>query len=249
VGSGCPRLYTNWITFVANVKAINIEELKEQAKAEKAYRALTDKVEKLNVTDTHQTSNQSTQRYRTNQQASYVRPSGGNAATQQGPQRPGPYTTGPATGPQLRAPATDVERADMRQRLQNYPHQADTDAGQTAYGCQMAQWTAGRGGNDLVTRKTPVPLRPGTAAVCSGECYRCGTHAHIAARCPVPQGHANHLSAEESRWRVLCASTLGQVNRATGVQVYLTGIEADTWQGWGDGEQDEEQGNEGGSAA
>ncbi|KAH9971584.1 hypothetical protein BGW80DRAFT_1174495 [Lactifluus volemus] len=72
----------------------------------------------------------------------------------------------------------------MRQRLLTYPHQQDTDAGQAAYRRQIAQWSATRGGNDIVTHTTPVPLRPGTAAVCSGECYRCGTHGHKGIQCP-----------------------------------------------------------------
>jgi hypothetical protein len=164
-------------------------------------------------------------------------------------QHSSPYTRSPSRSPQPRSPPTDTEKADMRQRLLMYPHQQDTDAGQAAYRHQIAQWSATWGGNDIVTHMTPVPLRLGTAAVCSGKCYRCGTHGHKGIQCPVPSGHANCLTQEESRWRVICAYMLGQPSRAQGTQVYLLDTETEMWQEWDRDGQHGDQGNGGGSAA
>jgi hypothetical protein len=76
--------------------------------------------------------------------------------------------------------ATEVEKMATQQRLRTYPHQPDTDAGCAMYRRQMAQWTASRSTGDMITKAMPVPLRPGTTAICSSECFKCGTHGHRA---------------------------------------------------------------------
>ncbi|KAG2349504.1 hypothetical protein BDR05DRAFT_847801, partial [Suillus weaverae] len=55
----------------------------------------------------------------------------------------------------------------------------DTDAGQTAYNKQQRQWAARWGEGARCIESTPFPLTPGTAQICSGECFRCGAHGHI----------------------------------------------------------------------
>ncbi|KAG0701843.1 hypothetical protein DFH29DRAFT_757317, partial [Suillus ampliporus] len=54
----------------------------------------------------------------------------------------------------------------------------DTAAGQVAYEEQVRQWNSRWGNNSRCTEHTPYPLMPGTAQICSGECFRCGTHGH-----------------------------------------------------------------------
>src|SRR6267154_5418378 len=44
---------------------------------------------------------------------------------------------------------------------------------------QLRQWTMRWGEGARCTESTPFPLMPGTAQICSGECFRCGAHGHI----------------------------------------------------------------------
>jgi hypothetical protein len=128
-----------------------------------------------------------------------------------------------------REPATDAEKAALQQHLRKYPQQPDTDSGRAAYQRQIAQWSASRGATDSITENTPVPLKPGAAAICSGECFRCGTHGHRAVQCQIPDDHPNHLRREESRWRAICGARLGPINR-TATEVFLVFDEQDAEQ-------------------
>ena len=46
-----------------------------------------------------------------------------------------------------------------------------------------------------ITDQTPYPLKPGTATICLGECFRCGTHGHSGIDCPIPEVDGARLSA------------------------------------------------------
>ncbi|KAG0699449.1 hypothetical protein DFH29DRAFT_788411, partial [Suillus ampliporus] len=54
----------------------------------------------------------------------------------------------------------------------------DTTAGRTAFATQLAQWNTKWGEHTHVTHETGYPLKPGTAAIGSSECFGCGTHGH-----------------------------------------------------------------------
>ncbi|KAG1812772.1 uncharacterized protein BJ212DRAFT_1276045, partial [Suillus subaureus] len=94
---------------------------------------------------------------------------------------------------------------------------ADTDTGHTAYGEQLRQWSVKWGERARCTEKTPYPLTPGTAQICSGECFRCGAHGHIRPRCPIPADA--QLPKNESIWHSNCTQILGTFNRATAPQI------------------------------
>jgi hypothetical protein len=241
---------TDWNTFIAEVKAVSIEKLTARAKTEKektkAERERADReramksemeelraqVQKLMIAATAQQTGQG-------QQA--TRPPLANTSTS---------TTAAGKSRQTRAPATEAEKAAVQQKLKTYPHQPDTDAGRAAYRRQVAQWTANRSVGDAVTEATPVPLRPGTAAICSSECFKCGTHGHRAARCVLDDSHPSRLSKEEARWRAICGSTLGPINKATTTEVHLVfNGQGGMRQEWGTGEQELDQGKEEGSPA
>ncbi|KAG2047616.1 hypothetical protein BDR06DRAFT_837974, partial [Suillus hirtellus] len=54
----------------------------------------------------------------------------------------------------------------------------DTANGRTAYEEQIRQWFAKNSADGRVNENTRFPLRPGSAMICSGECFKCGAHGH-----------------------------------------------------------------------
>jgi hypothetical protein len=115
----------------------------------------------------------------------------------------------------------ETEKATTQQRLRTYPHQPDMDAGWVTYRRQMAQWTASRGIGDMIIEAMPVPLRPGTTAACSSECFKCSTHGHRATQCILVDNHPTHLLKEEACWHTICGSILGPINRGTTTEINL----------------------------
>ncbi|KDQ49051.1 hypothetical protein JAAARDRAFT_114331, partial [Jaapia argillacea MUCL 33604] len=60
----------------------------------------------------------------------------------------------------------------------------DTEAGLAAYELQRKEWARQYGLQTRVDHAKPYPLYPGTAGICTGECYRCATHGHPSNNCP-----------------------------------------------------------------
>lgn len=92
---------------------------------------------------------------------------------------------------------TQADRA-AEARRNALPHHPDTPAGQTAYRAQLATW-AMQYPDGRVNEYRQYPLKPGGAAVASGECFCCGKVAsHRANDCtdaPVP--------LNERQWRAI----------------------------------------------
>jgi hypothetical protein len=107
----------------------------------------------------------------------------------------------------------------------------------------MAQWTAGRNPGDIIMDMTPVPLKPGAAAICMSECFKCSTHRHRAVWCVLADNHPAHLSREEAYWCTICRSVLGPINKGTAMDVHLVfDGQGGMWQKWGTEEQESEEG-------
>jgi len=107
-------------------------------------------------------------------------------------------------------PLTQEERDLMRSHINDIVHHPDTTVGRSAYEDQLKQWFAKHGQTGRVTENTQFPLRPGSAMICSGECFRCGVHGHRSAECPVPE--TSQLPFQEKIWRSIAARALGNFN-------------------------------------
>ena len=116
-------------------------------------------------------------------------------------------------------PPTQEERDLMRMRINELVHHPDTHSRQTAYEEQVCQWETQWGRGARCTEQSPYPLTPGTAQICSGECFRCGAHGHIGPECQVPVD--DQLLKNESIWRGLSMRMLGTFNRATAPQINI----------------------------
>jgi len=108
---------------------------------------------------------------------------------------PGPPSA--AATPQYRP---DAERLVDVVRLA-LPIHPKTPAGKIAYEAQVAQWLA-QNGDRPVNEMRPYPLSPGTEAVASGECWKCGYTGHLGTGCPSP----DHVPMIEQKWRSIAAT-------------------------------------------
>jgi hypothetical protein len=89
---------------------------------------------------------------------------------------------------------------------------------------------------------TLVPLKLGAAAICTSECFKCGTHGHRAAWCVLADNHLACLSREEAHWHMICGSILGPINKGMTMDIHLVfDGQRGMRQEWGAEEQDPEE--------
>ncbi|KAG1723796.1 hypothetical protein EDB19DRAFT_1834464 [Suillus lakei] len=220
----------DWATFLNKIKNVNVDTLQEKAKrakerkeAEKAQNARIARLEnrqdpiEVLCLQMQQTS------IGTNTPAPRVTSTPPSTTTSRRQVR---YVTAnqAPTNQRLRGqPPTQEERDALRACINELQHHADSDAGHAAYGEQLRQWMTKWGEGARCTEKTPFPLTPGAAQICSGECFRCGVHGHIGPMCPLPadaqllknetdDGKVHH-SCQPFLQHIACTGPQGEVVR------------------------------------
>lgn len=224
----------DWNTFLNEIKDVNVDILQDKVKQEKEKKE-AERAQNVHIARLESRQHDPVEVLRLQMQQATLGASAptrgmsattlqtrGNPMMQQGQvtRRQVRYT--PANQSQngqrvLRSAPTQEERDNLRARVNEIPHQADTDAGHVAYNEQRRQWAARWGEGARCSENTPFPLTPGTAQICSGECFRCGAHGHISPACQLPPDA--QLPKNETIWRGICTRILGTYNRATAVQV------------------------------
>ncbi|KAJ3831925.1 hypothetical protein F5878DRAFT_41722 [Lentinula raphanica] len=109
-------------------------------------------------------------------------------------------------GPFHQMTLSDDQVATLARNAALLPHHPDTVEGQRAYREQLVSWARQWGKEAAIDFQKPVPLTPGTAPICSGECYNCGMRGHQGRSCTATGAQA--LGPREREWRVLCGRHL-----------------------------------------
>ena len=144
-----------------------------------------------------------------------------------------------------RPPATDAEKATLKASLALYPSQPETPEGEAAYLDQLRTWRRLNGEN-LVSKTTGFPLRPGGAPPGSGECYNCGRTGHRRIDCQTTS--AKKIPPMEATFRAICGSILGQPARRTTQINYVAASGEDEFAWLGIGSTGQQGNGEGPSA-
>ncbi|KAG2125442.1 hypothetical protein DEU56DRAFT_759259 [Suillus clintonianus] len=213
----------DWTKFLDEIKSIDTNKLREKAEVakkkkekEKAQNARLTRLEGMQ-TDTIEVLRLQLQRSNLGVTPSNINAQLPTSTTPRIRYVPRPSTTGPPS--RQRQPLSQEEKDALCSRIAEIPHHPDTPAGFTAYEEQLKQWFTKYGQDGRVNENTQFPLRPGSAMICSGECFKCGSHGHIAGVCPAPT--TSQLSIQEKIWRSIAARELGNFNRGLATQIDL----------------------------
>lgn len=176
--------HANWKAFCTAIETADrtyirdgVRKHREQEAKIESLSTQLNRVERTLARSTNPISDLTTQLNRTTISSTPAPP---NLPPRQFPQQPNQNRQ---TGPRLSSVATEDEKAIVRANTTKYPHHPSTAEGRTSYFEQLRTWKAVHGENAFITIHTPFPLRPGTASVCSGECYTCGMQGHRGADC------------------------------------------------------------------
>ncbi|KAJ3898377.1 hypothetical protein F5879DRAFT_812691 [Lentinula edodes] len=116
----------------------------------------------------------------------------------------------------------ELQRNTLRRGIAAKIQHPNTPEGVAAWKAELLEWASRHGVDGALSESTIVPLKPGTEAVCSGECFKCGGPRHgFETPCPKPGA----IPPVESDWRAYCQRELGgRPARVNAVQ--LVGPEA-----------------------
>ncbi|TRM66812.1 hypothetical protein BD626DRAFT_627293 [Schizophyllum amplum] len=134
--------------------------------------------------------------------ARYVRPQAQGGATNRAGMR------------QPQQELTPAEKERLRGFIDSLPHHANDAQGVAAWEEQKRLWRM-QYSDGIVRWDRPYPLQPGTAPVCTGECFKCGMNGHMSVDCPVRHDRTHWISRGESDWRHLCMGALGAFRKDT----------------------------------
>jgi hypothetical protein len=141
-----------------------------------------------------------------------------------GRSNPRPRGGGPPPTGRIRrvmTPLDDTKKAILRANIAAKVQQPATPEGREKWKDELREWGA-RHGSGALNETTIVPLQPGTLAVCSGECFRCGGQGHgRGAVCSSPTAIPNI----EKDWRMYCQRELG-CTRVAGVNAVQVGSDS-----------------------
>jgi hypothetical protein len=119
--------------------------------------------------------------------------------------RGGPPMYGSSRG--IYTPRASLTRAQVMERATLIPQRPNTETGVHQYEMDVDLWHRVYGAEGSPSLERPYPIRPGTAALGSGECYNCGLvtePAHLSSQCTA----TNLLRPHETRWHQQIASIL-----------------------------------------
>jgi hypothetical protein len=140
---------------------------------------------------------------------------------------------------------TEAQKAALRACVAAFPMQPNTPAGSSGYRDQCRAWLATFGASQKVTELTGFPLQPGGVPPGSGECYVCGKLGHLRTNCTNEQ-----VPFKERQWRSICSTILGHGRTTTAPINFVHTIQEDYgWMNTAGTEDNVQQGNGEGPSA
>jgi hypothetical protein len=210
-----------WEGFCAEIKAIDIDTLRDWVRKEEAKeKKEAEKEDANNARFTHLETLHARSTIPASPTAG-IRSQMGRATITTGPLRSNVQSTHTSANPfgagsggrgnlfttpnvNARNPPSEAQKASLLSRITAFPMQPNTPAGIDNYRDQCRSWLSTFGANQKINEHTGFPLQPGGTPPGSGECYVCGKTGHTRTNCT-----NEHVPFKERVWRNICGNILG----------------------------------------